>query len=130
MKELINLTIQGVFVNDDQSIIVFKTEKHDVAYQAEADCCSESWFADITGFDAMIGSPIQSVEDIELETVDDGRTRQEHDSFYGIKITTQKGVCDIVYRNSSNGYYSGWRTLMEEAPDTSNFKEITEDWSA
>lgn len=49
---------------------------------------------------------------------------------YGEKLSTQKGVCDIVYRNSSNGYYGGYINKLDEAPDTSSFKQITDDWTA
>ena len=78
--------------------------------------------------EALIDSIVLSVEDIEIESVEDNRGRQEHDEFYGAKITTSKGYTDIVYRNSSNGYYGGGCFICEEPSE--NMIEITEDWSA
>lgn len=47
---------------------------------------------------------------------------------YGFKIVTTIGICDIIFRNSSNGYYGGWCFLSK-----SKIKDgilITDDWSA
>jgi hypothetical protein len=42
---------------------------------------------------------------------EDGRTRQEFDAIYGVKLTTSQGAPTFVFRNSSNGYYGGWACL-------------------
>lgn len=63
--------------------------------------------------------------------VDDGRTRQKYDEAYGYKIFTDKGQADIIFRNSSNGYYGG--SLDDVVIDVDipvMAKEITTDWSA
>ena len=129
MKEIIGKTINKIFTNDDQSVLVFETSEGDVIYQTEGDCCSETWFADVTGVDALIGGTVQNAEDIEMETVVDGRTRQEEDEFYGVKIVTDKGHSSIVYRNSSNGYYGG-NINHVQIPRPELLVPITEDWSA
>lgn len=38
----------------------------------------------------------------------DGLGRQDSDAVYGVGILTSKGAGEIVYRNSSHGYYGGW----------------------
>lgn len=73
------------------------------------------------------------VEEVDMDgyNVDDGRTRQECDEAYGYKIFTDKGQADIIFRNSSNGYYGGSLNGVEidiDIPATA--KEITGDWSA
>jgi hypothetical protein len=132
LDKLIGKKIHSIFVNDDQSILVFKTDVGDVAYEGYGDCCSETWFADIVGVHALLGTTVSSVEDVELDPSpdQDSRCRQEEDSFYGMKLITDKGHTDIIYRNSSNGYYGGSADLMSKVPDTSAFENITDDWQA
>lgn len=132
MKELIGKTIVSIYVNDDQSELVFETNEGQIRYVTDADCCSETWFADLIGVEAIINQEILSVEDLEIpeSLQDDSRSRQDSDSYYGVKLTTIKGYCDIVYRNSSNGYYSGDAGYYKEPIDISSWKQITEDWSA
>jgi hypothetical protein len=81
----------------------------------------------------LIGSKILSCECINLDLPQDTRCRQEEDSFYGLKIVTAKGVCDIVFRNSSNGYYGGYLKHTEYRQAFHIIKEmeqIEDDWSA
>jgi len=47
MKELVGKTVKELYVNEDQSLLKFVTDQGEVIYQTEADCCSETWFADI-----------------------------------------------------------------------------------
>jgi len=131
MKKLIGKKINGISINDDQSILSFDTDHGQVNYLAYGDCCSESWFADITGVSAMLGGSVQTAEEIGMEGYDvkDGRTRQEYDEAYGYKLTTDKGYADIVFRNSSNGYYGGNLEDYKKAlPD--GMTAITDDWYA
>lgn len=98
-----------------------------------ADCCSETWFADIIGIKNLLGQQVIAVEILdvpkEMETPD--RTRQEDDAYYGIRIKTKLGDCDIIYRNSSNGYYGGseYKMTLEEG-DELEWEPITDDWQA
>lgn len=131
MKELCGTTINNVRVNGDQTVLSFETDKGTVSYRAEADCCSESWFADIVGVDALLGGLVRDVEGIDMDfyNVKDGRCRQESDEAYGFRITTSKGQACIAFRNSSNGYYGGWLEPHDK-PLEEPMTEITEDWSA
>ena len=133
MKELIGKKIKRIFVNEDQSVMFFETDKVNFAYSVGGDCCSESWFADVIGTNFLLTGTVVKVEEVNMYgyNVDDGRTRQECDEAYGYKIFTDKGQADIIFRNSSNGYYGGYLNDVEidvDIPATA--KEITEDWSA
>jgi hypothetical protein len=67
-----------------------------------------------------------------MPDIQDERCRQDDDRFYGIKLLTTGGYVDIVYRNSSNGYYGG-ELLRDTAPeilDDLDLIEIKEDYSA
>jgi hypothetical protein len=98
-------------------------------YETEADCCSETWWADVTGFDALVGGTVLSAEEIALPEPEDDRGRQEYDQAYGLKVTTNKGVCDMVYRNSSNGYYGGSAYRADDLPN-GPLAKIEGDWQA
>ncbi len=132
MEELIGLKVNKLFVNEDESILIFETNNGDFNYLTSADCCSETWFADILGVKSLLGEIVNTVKKVELETIIDGRCRQTEDEFYGIKIATNKGHIDIIFRNSSNGYYGGslhYKNQFEfKRPE--NLTEITDDWSA
>lgn len=130
MDELLGKKILKIFVSDNQEILSFDTDKGLVSYKATGDCCSESWFADITGVDALLGATPSEIKYLELgEDIDDGRSRQDVDQIYGFKITTEKGYADIIFRNSSNGYYGGGLTnYYESLPE--GMVEITDDWQA
>jgi len=139
MKELIGKTIRQILVSNDQQILVFFCDyRNFVAYEADGDCCSESWFADITGVEALIHCKVESVEEMPMEgyNVEDGRCRQDSDEAYGYKIKTNRGYADIVFRNSSNGYYGGtlipwdFDFMREEVRTSKDFEEIKKDWQA
>lgn len=132
MDSLIGRTIKSIAVNEDQSIMAFVTDGGVIAFRTEGDCCSEAWFADIVGVDALIGATVVSTEDIEIGVlVDDGRSRQAEDIAYGIKLATDKGIADIAYRCSHNGcYYGGWAVYTDKIKDTTGYEIITDDWQA
>lgn len=130
MEELIGKKITAILVAPGEEAIVFETDKGRVCYQTEGDCCSETWFADIVGTDALIGGTVRQVDEIPCHEVDDGRTRQDSDAVYGYCIHTDKGSANIVYRNSSNGFYGGCMHHVEHMDVTPAWYSVTDDWSA
>ena len=131
MKELIGKKILGLRISEDQTELAFDTDQGEIAYETYSECCSETWFADITGVNALIGGTVSVAEEVDMDgyNVDDGRCRQEYDAAYGWKIATNKGYADIVFRNSSNGYYGGCICLMQN-PSGFAMISITDDWQA
>lgn len=121
MKELIGKKVLELRVSDNQDVLAFVTDDGCVAYRVYGDCCSESWFADITGVPALLGSVVTNAETVSMEgyNFEDGRCRQDWDEAYGTKLTTDKGYVDIVFRNSSNGYYGGEMDIVETKTDAS-----------
>lgn len=155
MKELVGRAVREMFVNEDQSLLKFTLDDGEefLIYETEGDCCSETWFADIIFGYRFFGSKIEEV--IELEVPDwvcnlltnDGRTRQESDQVYGyqLEFTSSNGSlygsnrsnCDVIFRNSSNGYYGGSCGLMnpdskwsKEKLEKAEWTQITKDWQA
>lgn len=132
MNDLVGCKINQVAISSDEQILVVWHNQGKSVYVTYGDCCSETWIADIVGVSALIGHTVLSVEDVQVEEVDDGRGRQDVDQFFGIKITTTGGYCDLVYRNSSNGYYGGDLSRGDETLLTKDVKLITltDDFSA
>ena len=129
LEDLVGKRVLKLQVSQDQSVLVVTHDQGRSVYQTYADCCSETWIADIVGVDRLLGQTVLQAVDRELEAVNDGRTRQEEDSFYGIQLRTTGGIVDLVYRNSSNGYYGGG---LGRGGSESEDKliDITEDYSA
>ncbi len=131
LKDLVGRRVDGLSVGDAETVLAFATDGGPIAFHAEGDCCSTSWFADITGVSCLLGNVVRSVEEHELTGyhVDDGRTRHESDAANGFTVATDKGRCDVVFRCSSNGYYGGWMERYEGALPA-DMREIRDDWQA
>lgn len=139
MHALEGRRVEQLRIEQGDERLIFVTDQGPIAYETDGDCCSETWFADITGVDCLLGHVVTKIEDVEYANYDgadgirppeeDGRSRQEVDQYYGVKLTTDLGYVDIVYRNSSNGYYGGdcEQTDRVGLEDTA---EITSDWQA
>ena len=106
---LVGNTFEDLMVSKDQtSIRIYIKDGWFKTISTEGDCCSESWWADILGVQSAKGGKILEIKELEVETPNDDRTRQEYDQAYGYELVTDKGVVTLVFRNSSNGYYGGW----------------------
>lgn len=134
MKELVGKVITKVEMIG-QDYIQFTTDTgEEIAYGAYGDCCSRSWFAHIDNLKALIGNKVNSVQDREMWTEEETKKAESEGSYdvlslYGYLLKTDKGTCDIEFRNDSNGYYGGsadLTTLSEE--QRKDLKTITEDF--
>ena len=133
MKELFEKYIRKIYMADDESFIILDVirGKKLLKYETVADCCSETWFADIIGVENLIGEEVIGIIRLELPSPQDNRSRQDYDEAYGIRLQTKKGDCDFIYRNSSNGYYGGRLDSVREIDALpENCFEITADYSA
>lgn len=138
MFELGEKRIKSVKISKGEEFILFVPQYGDVIlFEAVGDCCSETWFSDIIGLHNLLNQEVFGVEMLELPEPQDNRTRQEYDQAYGWRLKTKRGHCDILYRNSSNGYYGGWSSKVEDPQrivkilENNEFVEITDDdWQA
>lgn len=107
MDELLNQVVEHVYVNDDNTLIVFKTQDDKLfAYRAYGDCCSHSWINTLTGLANLLDRPVQKVT-LNKELRDEANDNGNVIKYYGVTLETIKGFVDLEYRNSSNGYYGG-----------------------
>lgn len=110
LKELVDKTVHQVLTDADKVFWRFVTDQGNVDYYCFADCCSESWVNHIADLDTLIGQTVKEVEQIDLFRLlgtQPEPTRQEVDEVMFHRVRTDKGVCVIEFRNSSNGYYGG-----------------------
>jgi hypothetical protein len=123
-------TIEGIDVSDEERALRFRcADGSVVVWGTSGDCCSESWWADGFQLNALRGATVRGASAIEMPEPKDDRTRQEVDEAHGVKVQTDRGVADLVFRNSSNGYYGGWAHL--DGDEGYEWREITgNDWRA
>lgn len=137
MKELIGKTIEKVELGNDTTLVFTTSGGEKIAYYAEGDCCSSSWFSNITGIKNLLGQTVNEVvEREEFSEEEQKKAEEEYKknndyepdvlALYGFMLKTDKGTCDVEFRNESNGYYGGYCELTESIP--SKLKEITEDF--
>lgn len=133
-NDLIGARVNAISVGHGEEYLIFHTDRGMIGYVVSGDCCSESWFADISGIQNMIGNTVDSATWVDLPyyNVMDGRTRQDDDSAYGFEIRTDGGVTSFVFRNSSNGYYGGEMSRCHNLPDDQKFFVLlfVNEWSA
>jgi hypothetical protein len=127
--DLVGKKIDAIWVMPGEQYLRIDASGESFVYETEGDCCSETWFAEIIGVDALIGATVTATEDLEVPVKEDGHTRQDSDEFYGQSIATDRGRAQIVYRNSSNGYYGGSASLTSTTPP-GDWRQITDDWTA
>lgn len=131
MDELVGKIVSAIAVTKDESALYLTcTDGTCLVLDTDGDCCSESWWADAVGVKQLLHSPVQKWEEIPFTNdPEPGRTRQESDQVYGLRLTTFLGSCDLIFRNSSNGFYGGECLPRWEGarPDCT---PITEDWRA
>jgi hypothetical protein len=137
-KKLLGKKVLRVFMNEDY--LKFETDKGNVVYKVDGDCCSTSYFYDFFGVEHLINNgPIVEVKEVELHPSDivdeDGSQKDKKNSdssiaVYGYQLTTEHKDLGLVtsvfsFRNYSNGYYGG--SLEEESDDRQVMPEIASD---
>jgi len=136
LKSMVGTVITNLYVSKDAETLTFVDRTGRVIHWVvDGDCCSYSWFNDVMGVSALIGKRITKVEDVGepegYEVSEEDERDHECIQVYGYRITTLGGYVDIVFRNSSNGYYGGWMNPVVGKVVRKDAIEITEDdWTA
>lgn len=114
IEHLVGSVIKTVSMNEDKTEIRFDFEdaRLPLVIKAYGDCCSNSWFEHLAGFEALIGHKVVEVVDRPMpEGTND--PNDQYIQYYGWTIVTARGRADLEMRNSSNGYYGGWIEVGE-----------------
>jgi len=136
MKELEGKRVSELYLSDGLHFIKFITDEgEEFVYEALADCCSESWFHHVLGADALLGNIVKTAVEFPALAIDENEfTRQAMDLLYKVMLMTDQGFTDIEFRNSSNGYYSGWLALKSDGipqyyRDIEEWRPVTADFT-
>jgi hypothetical protein len=124
IENLIGKKIKRIYMNEEY--LKFETDKGNVVYTVDGDCCSQSVFYDFYGVKKLLDNGIViSAKEIDLkEPTEDKKNYQESISVYGFEIVTEHPVFGeqtsvLSFRNYSNGYYGGWMYEIEDELDIS-----------
>jgi hypothetical protein len=118
MHEMLGKTIHSHRVTEGGALLIIHTTKRRMVWECIAGCCSESWIEEILNPEFLRGK-VLAVRELSYREVpeypDSGR--QEVDVTYGWAIDTSLGTATVIFRNSSNGYYSGCLELQSSYED-------------
>lgn len=103
---LVGETIEAVDIAEDKLALRFRlSDGREIVARVDGDCCSSTWIESLDDPEALLGT-VTEVADIEMPDLGSPGD-DEYIAYYGCRIATNRGVCVIDYRNSSNGYYGG-----------------------
>ena len=116
-RKLVGKTIVSYSLDDaGQRLVLLIQDAKPIILETEGEGCSHldgtshPWIESLDAPEALLGT-VTDVEEIampDLGNIDGTRhTGVDEVTYYGLKITTDKGRCVIDYRNDSNGYYGG-----------------------
>lgn len=106
---LIGKVVTGLQIADDRQALRFVLADGEMVVLVDADCCSYTWVENVElpalGFPATV----TAVEELDMPEQPPSQFHKDPDvlTYYGCKITTDRGEIVIDYRNDSNGYYGG-----------------------
>jgi hypothetical protein len=140
LEKLIGKTINKVYMDEGKDLLIFDTSEGLVGFTAEGDCCSTSYFYELTGIDKILGQKIEVITDIskDMPVVE---AEYEVTDVYGYRISAAPVDVEIagqpvetsrsalvVFRNDNNGYYGGWIHEYEVLEIPADAKEVISDW--
>ena len=145
LNRLLGKRINGIFLNEDHTQVVFRTiEDERIGFYVHGDCCNTVYInhfqgIDVVGegnaFDLLRGALVTAVEEKEWVAIDDDETEYDDDPYHGgcvedgfFTIRTNRGYIDFEVRNEHNGYYSGHLSEWDEEVDLSTLRPLTEDF--
>lgn len=108
--------IEQALIDEDHYTMYWKVDGKWYKLDAMGDCCSHSWFHHCDGGDVLQDAELSSFEDVSQDPAPEEEAEYECLRINMLKFKTSKGYCTIEFRNSSNGYYSGWTSFSEGDP--------------
>ena len=103
---LIGRTILSLTLGEGGSFVRFLLADGEQIARCEGDCCSVTWIEHIElpalGFPAKV----LAVENLNMPNLE-GMEGHDVITYYGCKVSTDRGDIILDYRNASNGFYGG-----------------------
>ncbi len=125
-EPMVGKTITDALINQNRDVMMWKVDGVWYSLNAYGDCCSDSWFEHCDNALVFDNAKFLEYENVGGDSWEDNYNLIQVNM---IKVKTDKGHCTIEFRNSSNGYYSGWVEVREEPlvmePGT-EFKKIVD----
>lgn len=131
LADLVGKKILAVQMNPTKDYVRFITTMGNLDYNCYGDCCSESWVNHVNDIANLIGGAVTQVEEFDFYSMlgaEPEPTRQDSDDVLFHRIHTDKGVCVIEFRNSSNGYYGGSFEKDDGGHEPQDLVDISEDF--
>lgn len=132
-------TIEKVIMSPND-LLTFHTDSGPVSFRVEGDCCSSSYFYEITGIDKILGKKIEEIVELPDIDVKDAPPECECVQAYAFRLSAAPSLTEVageeletsnsafvVFRNESNGYYGGYMEPAEYSQQE-NEEVITSDW--
>lgn len=118
LSDYFGRVIEGCTFTREKITLTFQ-DNLELGIYAQGDCCSTSWFEQVSGENALRpGAILNKLELVKMEEkntiVEDTDGYEDHIKFYGVKFITNKGHTDVDMRNSSNGYYGGFLSINND----------------
>lgn len=117
-------TIKNYSCNDEHMIL--ETDRGYFTVTAVGDCCSDSWFEydepqcnpHALSIETIIGNKIVSIEEAERDDLEGRNDSGECIKHYEVIMEFEDGTeYGFLMINNSNGYYSGWISITDSAPE-------------
>ena len=121
LQDFVGKTVSEVQINQACDVMLWFIDDKVFTLIAVGDCCSSSWYEHCDNASAFDNAQIFECENVNVESIE---TESETIQINMFKIKTSKGDCTIEFRNSSNGYYSGWIEIHEGKPKSGSFEKI------
>lgn len=125
---LIGKHITGVFRSADNAWLRFTLDsENDICIYVDNECCSSSWFESINNADDLVDAYVSFI--LEKSNVAWPGCNEVEDKVYGYMLATSKGFVDLIFLNSSNGYYGGSIRRGSSSAHPTNIP-VAGDWRA
>ena len=130
--DFLKKNIEECFINSSHDVMIWKIEGELYEIIAEGECCSSSWFEHCDDVSVLKNSTLlgfETVGDPEKAEAVTTEVGPEHDIKVNmLRFTTDKGRCTIEFRNSSNGYYSGYTVIRRIHELPNNFSPMIQEF--
>jgi hypothetical protein len=97
-----------IFSRDDACLTLIAADGNEIKLQLEGDCCSSSYFDADTKLDVseLLGDTLL---DVSYNFIGNEPTENDWEDIknYALVLRTSRRSISLMWRNSSNGYYSG-----------------------